>query len=270
MLTYIVFCFLYNQEMLCFWFVKLHAINGNGVCELVTLSFEVFSAKSVFSEARTHWIHTRRNVYWIGSRERVGARLPARTFIQTETLIEISARAAPATRGGLELSYLRTVLPASAWNMSFNRAHQSTSASANSESMVTPTTNLLRRQKSFAVESNPNGSGENRAAVSGGRLSARAPLRKQVSVDRAAAPQRERFALHRQHSLVAAQRTTVGHGDGYANADGDSELRIFAAISQRRPSADEGIECVIWISSCNIYRYSLRFYVLYYSRLYSV
>lgn len=48
MLTYIVFCFLYNQEMLCFWFVKLHAINGNGVCELVTLSFEVFSAKSVF------------------------------------------------------------------------------------------------------------------------------------------------------------------------------------------------------------------------------
>lgn len=100
---------------------------------------------------------------------------------------------------------------------------------------------LLRKQRSLvSVDSNPQGSLENRVAA-GGRLSVRSTFRKQASVDRVSL-HGGRIALHRQQSLDSVQLSAKR--DAGISADRDTDLRIFAAISNRRPSASVGNECV--------------------------
>lgn len=126
--------------------------------------------------------------------------------------------------------------------MSSNRAQSASACSSSSAGESMNSMRNLRKQRSFAVDNINLQSGlSEKRLIGGGRVTARSALRKQASEDRSTT-QRERFSLHRQHSLVAAGQRS-GNGDSL-NVDGDSDLRIFAAITKRRPSAGDGIECV--------------------------
>lgn len=120
-------------------------------------------------------------------------------------------------------------------NMSFNRAASSTTAVAGGSSPVP--INLLRKQRSCVVVDVQSETAEHHRTAVSGRFSARPTFRKQLSVDQA--------HLYRPHSVVAAQRIASG--------DSEKDLRIFAAITKRRPQIDEGI-IDEWVFTRSVFR----------------